>query len=159
VRLENGSTDGVVAYYKKGYPNNSTAHRFTSIDDGLRIPASDEYIEGSHEVPLLDVRLENGSTDGVVAYYKEGYPKKSTAHRVTSIDDGLRIPASDGYIEGGHDVPLLDIFPELEYIDDDDDEEEEEEKEKEKEEKEYKEEKEKEENEKDEKEIYKNIPI
>ena len=130
VRLENRSNDGdVVAYYKEGYPNKSTAHHVTCNDDGLRTPASDEYIEGGHKVPLLDVSLENGSNDGdVVAYYKEGYPNKSTAHRVTSNDDGLRTPAADEYIEGGHEVLLLDFFPELEYIDDDDEVEEEKEK-------------------------------
>jgi hypothetical protein len=56
-----------------GVPNNSTAHRFTSSDDGLRIPASYENIEVGHEFPPQDVRLEMGSNDGdCEAYYEKG---------------------------------------------------------------------------------------
>jgi len=57
-----------------GVPNKLTAHHVTFNDDGLRTSASDEYIEGGHDFPFLDVRLEMGSDNGdFVAHYKERF--------------------------------------------------------------------------------------
>jgi hypothetical protein len=144
-----------------GVPDNSTAHRVTFNDDGLRTPASDEHIEGDCEVPLLDVRPESEYCDDSVSYYEDrdegssrallpllnnlkntmrvpfrlffpttldnglnkpttdGVPDNSTAHRITFNDDGLRTPASDEYIEGGNEFPLVDIRLEMGFNDGD----------------------------------------